>query len=141
MKTCGMCSTEKPHSEFHKDRRGKNGLSAYCKACNISRSRKWRDDNPEGGKDSDLRSKFKLSLGRYKEILDAQGGVCTICGEADKSGRALAVDHDHACCPGKKSCGKCVRSLLCMNCNRGLGHFRDNVDVMRSAIDYIESHR
>lgn len=44
---------------------------------------------------------------------------CSICGEAEGS---LAVDHDHACCPQKKkSCGDCVRGVLCSDCNFLMG--------------------
>jgi hypothetical protein len=46
----------------------------------------------------------------------------------------LHVDHDHACCPGPKSCGKCVRFLLCDKCNVGLGSFSDDPLRMAKAI-------
>lgn len=31
--------------------------------------------------------------------------------------RAAMVDHDHDCCPGGWSCGRCVRGLICSECN------------------------
>jgi len=45
----------------------------------------------------------------------------------------LAVDHDHV--TGK------VRKLLCHNCNRALGLFKDNPELMRKAAAYVEEHK
>jgi hypothetical protein len=30
--------------------------------------------------------------------------------------------------------------LLCTNCNFALGHFKDNVEVIQKAIDYLKEH-
>jgi hypothetical protein len=68
-------------------------------------------------------------------MLVRQGGGCAIC-RRDNGKRLLAVDHDHACCPGERTCGKCVRGLLCDGCNHGLGKFRDDPELLRRAAEY-----
>jgi len=66
-------------------------------------------------------------------MVDDQDGVCAICGEPP-GGRwkKLHVDHDH-------ETGR-VRALLCVSCNRALGWFRDNPEILRKAIVYLEEH-
>jgi hypothetical protein len=49
-----------------------------------------------------------LTIAQYDELLEAQGGVCAICGRPPKN-RRLAVDHNH-------KTGK-IRGLLCWVCN------------------------
>lgn len=50
---------------------------------------------------------------------------CVICGSKEK----LVVDHDH-----KKHK---IRGMLCNHCNRGLGHFRDNPELLEYAAQYL----
>lgn len=69
---------------------------------------------------------YNLKPGDYRRLYEAQGGRCAICRIATGKARKLAVDHDHSCCPGKTSCGKCVRGLICSNCNRDIGRRRDD---------------
>lgn len=52
-------------------------------------------------------------------MLQEQGGVCAICKQPPRRNK-LHVDHDHSCCPGKRSCGRCIRGLLCASCNSKL---------------------
>lgn len=85
-----------------------------------------------------LLSKYGITVADYDAILIAQGGGCAGCGVAtSRDGRRLAVDHDHKCCPGSRSCGKCVRGLLCTNCNRGLGRLADDPARLSRLIDYL----
>lgn len=85
--------------------------------------------------------KYSLTLTQYRAMWAAQAGTCKLCRQ-EPSGRSrvLAVDHDHTCCPGQSSCGKCVRGLLCDRCNNGLGCFGDNPRLLRAAADYVENH-
>lgn len=81
---------------------------------------------------------YGLPPGLYDEILKAQGGRCAWCQLAEGKSRRLAVDHDHACCPGSISCGRCVRGLLCSPCNQFLGfQMRDNLASVRRGIEYL----
>lgn len=74
---------------------------------------------------------------RTMAAFEEQGGVCAICGNKCTSGRTLSVDHDHSCCPGSASCGKCIRGLLCTRCNMGLGYFLDDANRLRAAVSYL----
>lgn len=82
--------------------------------------------------------KFGLTAEGYAELLLRQGGGCAICKSTTPAGRGrFHVDHDHACCPGPGSCGKCVRGLLCHHCNLGLGNFKDDPLRLKLAASYL----
>ena len=85
-----------------------------------------------------LRLDFNMTVEQYEALLAEQGGGCAICGGIDS--RRLNVDHDHACCPGRASCGKCVRGLLCINCNLTLGTAKDNPAVLRAGVRYLAEY-
>ena len=76
----------------------------------------------------------------YLRIENEQGGVCKICNK-DNNDRRLMVDHDHNCCPGQNTCGKCTRGLLCKNCNWGLGNAQDSIEILQKMIDYLKSYQ
>lgn len=83
---------------------------------------------------------YGLTQDDYDRMLAAQGGCCAICKTSDPGkGTRFHVDHDHGCCPGTAaSCGACIRGLLCNNCNKGLGQFRDDPIRLRAALEYLE---
>lgn len=83
-----------------------------------------------------LKGKFKLSDERIVELYAEP--FCQICGVPEGSdSRMHSIDHDHSCCPANSGCEKCVRGLLCGHCNRGLGLFRDDANLLESAIKYL----
>lgn len=59
--------------------------------------------------------------------------ICPLC---DRN-QARCVDHDHKCCSGKVSCGKCVRGLICSPCNKFLGHLRDDREAFLRFEHYL----
>jgi hypothetical protein len=67
------------------------------------------------------------------------GWICDICGDpvAIKQG---AIDHDHDCCPGSRSCGKCVRGFVHNSCNVALGFLHDDPTILRAAADYLDQY-
>lgn len=111
---CGICKTEKPDEEMSRaeDARNRGRHSGQCKACR----RENEKELPESARARYLWSAYKITLEDYDRILASQGGVCMIC-KKPPGKRNLAVDHDHSCCPGKTTCGKCIRGLLHAPCN------------------------
>lgn len=87
---------------------------------------------------SRLRTLFSITVDEYNRMLLRQNGGCAVCLEPPAPDRRLSVDHDHACCPGVSSCGRCVRGLLCTRCNWTLGRI-EQVSGGGAAFDsYLE---
>ncbi len=82
-----------------------------------------------------LCKQFNVTPDFYFGLLDKQENRCAVC-RREFVGNPC-VDHNHKCCPGATSCGKCVRGLLCNDCNLGLGNFKDNPDFLNNAILYL----
>ena len=93
-------------------------------------------ENPERHRWSAIHKKYKLTKQMYLDMLEQQNGTCAICNQPPNR-NYLAVDHDHNCCPGIKTCGNCVRGLLCSSCNSFLGRVKDNSG---SLIAYLEKY-
>lgn len=75
---------------------------------------------------------YGLTPERFDEMLAEQGNACAMCREPFKEGRPIVVDHDHSCCDTKlRSCGKCVRGLLCHPCNIALGQIELKSEMAR----------
>jgi hypothetical protein len=140
LKTCSICKIEQPVDDFYNCKSRSSGKQSRCKSCNIEETRRWRKNNPGSQREVDLRHKYKMDQKAYDRMLTAQNGVCAICGRINDNGKALSVDHDHSCCPGKRSCGNCIRQLLCGNCNNGLGRFKDDPMLLKKATEYLERH-
>lgn len=127
---CSKCDSYKPHADFSANKLKHEGRCIHCKACVHKNYQKHRADRVL----KDKTKNYGISAKDYVELLEKQGHVCAICGEPETrihrgSLASFSVDHDH-------ETGK-VRGLLCGTCNHGLGYFRDDVELMKNAIEYL----
>ncbi len=131
-KVCSRCHTEKDEEEFYFRLGVRRG---QCRTCIIEISTAWKQNNRDRQRAQNLRRDFNLEWEDYQAMVEAQKGCCAICKEPTE---VFHVDHNHACCPMRgKSCGKCIRGLLCHKCNTGLGMFGDSMTRLQSAKNYI----
>jgi len=125
-KLCRLCAQWLAVEAFYTNPTPKDGLHNRCIDCHRSER---------------LHRNYGITFDAYRQMLEEQGGGCKICGGVNANGKDLAVDHDHSCCPGRKSCGRCVRGLLCSRCNTGIGMLGDTADRLRVALAYLEQRR
>lgn len=85
---------------------------------------------------------YGITLKAYRNMLEAQNYLCSICHQPETGTHnrgketialSLSVDHDHDT--------GAVRSLLCHKCNKALGLFNDDIEMLRSALEYLEQHK
>ena len=117
-KYCPRCKTIRPHDEWHRARRTKDGYSSHCSLCRV-----------DGARRTHLKRMYGLTPEGVAAMVQAQGGKCAICRERP----AVHVDRDH-------KTGR-VRGMTCFPCNGALGQFKENVEWLGNAIAYLEMHR
>lgn len=152
---CSTCKNFLPLNAYHKFRGRKYDIKSRCIECSNKvlpidvrreQHRAWRERtgqnekrrqqySPERNFAQKLRYYYNMTPEEYDELLKSQGGTCAICPRSD----ILCVDHDHNCCPGKRSCGSCIRGILCTGCNQGLGRFNDNHELLLRAAEYLNA--
>lgn len=141
MKICTKCKESKPLDQFHNKKSAKDGKQSSCKECNIKTVQTWQSDNSEEyekywranntGSSYNLKRRartYGLSVDELNKMLEAANGLCEICKREPH--QWLVVDHCHNSLK--------VRGILCEKCNQGLGCFQDNIEFMKSAIQYLE---
>jgi hypothetical protein len=120
MKTCNRCFEEKPYSEFYEKTNMKDGYRNQCKVCVRS---------------GRVAKRFDLTLDHLNRMKAEHSGECDICGSEETAivygtTKTLAVDHCH-------KTGR-IRGFLCQNCNTALGKFNDDIELLKSAIEYLK---
>lgn len=121
-KTCVECG-----EDFHVDRM--NG--PRCRPCASAKVHAKR-----------VAEVYSITAAEYAALLAAQGGACYVC-RRKPGAKRLAVDHDHSCCPGPVSCGRCVRGLLCKHDNfyliGGAERADDAIAYLERAVAYLKN--
>ena len=143
MKVCTKCSVEQVIENFYPDKNRPSGFNPWCKSCvkicNAQKYFKFKDryrqeqnDSYYPGKyrSSNLKRLYGITSEEFDLMVENQNGVCAICGENGDGQLMLNVDHDH-------ETGQ-IRSLLCGNCNRGIGQFKENSKICFLAGEYLE---
>lgn len=153
---CKKCSKKKDLELFANCKTCKYGKAHTCKDCMSTHQKKYIASNKKAKKNRDQRAAsyrknnrhtFNLTsrLSHYKrlglditkkeylKLYQEQEGKCKIC-KKEPSGRkkVLCLDHCHDTLK--------VRGLLCDNCNAGLGKFKDNLKLLKQAINYLDNN-
>lgn len=155
-KHCAGCKQWLPVADFWTRTAAVDGLQGSCKTCKARSHRAWIDeqpkkpkpapapryiDTPEARRKYKLKHLYQLSLEEFDRMLQDQGAACAICRSPDPRGTGWCVDHDHACCPGKRTCGKCTRGILCVPCNKGIGILGDTAEALERAAAYLRKEQ
>jgi len=116
--------------------------SKYCDSCKrVEIDTFGKAKKPKFVVERSRRHHFKKNYGmtlvERDLMLLSQNGRCAICGDLETDRNYLQVDHDHDCCPSAKSCGGCVRGLICPRCNRALGMMNDQPALATLLIQYL----
>jgi hypothetical protein len=133
MKKCTICKSTKSIDEFYKDSQKSSGLSPRCKQCDNIQRNDWNLKNKEKRRFAVLKCATGIEKEEYLKILSIQDNKCAICKLDIKNfNKNLSVDHCHNT--------NLVRGLLCTKCNIGLGYFNDNIELLSSAMNYLNNN-
>lgn len=124
-KWCSKCKEVKPIVEFTKNKSNTDGYFGWCKLCSKFHSKEYKKQN----KICHSLKTYGLTQKQVEQMFVSQKGKCAICDTLFKDKEVFHIDHNHST--------KKIRQLLCPNCNKGLGFFKENKDALLKAIDYL----
>ena len=119
-----ICHNSGCKNETPNPRTGSNGYNIHYKACATC---------------SKLKSSYGITTPERDRMGDRVGWVCVICesdmrrveqGDPKRTTKDAVVDHCH-------HTGE-VRGLICAQCNRGLGYFKDDYETIKKATEYLK---
>lgn len=107
----------------------------------------WCDRVAKGSK-SGMCKRHTQTFGKYRataawvnQKFADQDERCAICLTTESGRLDWCIDHDHSCCASRvRTCGRCLRGIVCSGCNLMLGHAKDNAARLRAGADYLEMY-
>jgi hypothetical protein len=140
-KLCATCNIFKPLDQFYRQEACFLGAKPDCIACYNQKQRENQAYLRPYWRAAVLR-RYNLTTEQYDALLERQGNCCALCKSPNPGGKgAWHIDHNHSCCSGRTSCGKCVRGLLCNGCNLGMGHLEKTLQAvgLDALVQYVNS--
>lgn len=116
-----------PHTEF---KPGEDGNPKYKPRKGERMSPKTEFKPGHGYKGGRVHSIYGVTQEQWNDQLELQNSRCAICSAVFVDSRSIHTDHCHKT--------KKVRGILCLGCNVGLGMMKDDIEILRSAIAYLE---
>lgn len=144
-KACRKCDLIKPLDAYYQRKNAVDGRYNVCILCARDDTKEWKKNLSKDKKTNYARAsvvaQYSLTLADYDAMVERQNGVCAVCRQPPVRDQFLAVDHNRSCCPGKTSCGGCVRGLLCIKCNTAIGMIHDSPKNAMSMAFYLEDYK
>ncbi len=128
-KFCPGCETMLPVEAFVRNASARDGIGGYCRPCQNRKSKESLERNHGTTRHYHLKRRYGIGASDVVAMLRAQGWHCPVCW-TELTEKTAHVDHDHKT--------GAVRAVVCFNCNGGLGQFKDNVALLRTAAAYLE---
>ena len=123
MKQCNTCNKLLPYSEFHRNKKARDGYLARCRECSKATM------TPEKKFAVHIKHRYGLTVDQWHTMLINQQGRCAICSDTMTD---PVVDHCH-------DSGR-VRKLLCRLCNIAAGAVKDNPAIAINLANYLKEH-
>ena len=131
MRKCKVFGKEKEDWQFADYINKTTGQETRRKACRECLYKQQKERKGNRHKEH-IQYKFGMSEVEFELMLKSQDNKCLICGTTDPSNnwaKFLVIDHCHKT--------NKIRGLLCAKCNRGLGYFKDDPELLEKAAKYL----
>jgi len=134
IKPCVDCGGVVPLLQTKRYIRCESCMELHKKKFEVDRRAEQKANDPHFDRRRDLKRKYGMTLEDWDELFESQNRSCKICGTDSPGGKGFwHVDHDHTTNE--------VRGILCNGCNTGLGHFKDSLENLKKAQEYLKANK